>query len=343
MRFLRTAGAVIGAMAVTTALSADTVGGRPGLQGGEIGLTHGDGFTLTAEEVTTGGAVVDTYSSKSGTIKVIGRRGSSVSIVESTDPATGRRAASVRLSTSRPKTLTDADAYRRSGRSTVADLVALGMPRDQAVREFGDMDTIDGRVPSRAGLDGRMVASVSGAPPVTQLAPTVSGTTPYDTLCASLSYDGGKISGYGCSTLYLVAASGGDWWFDNKYKFSAHSSDGSIIRPQRLFEVGWSLAWATNNIVYDWEPESTINRSECGSVRFSLLAKGVTVSIDAPICPTKIGPWNLGSTRSGSLWQGVERGQAYEAAIGVQAVHSPPNAAASYNSPFKLVWGPIPP
>jgi hypothetical protein len=129
----------------------------------------------------------------------------------------------------------------------------------------------------------------------------------------------------------------------NKYKFSAHSSDGSIFRPQRLFEVGWGLSWATNNVVYDWEPDATVSRNDCGNVRFSLFAKGASVSIDAPICPSKISPWNIGSMHSGALWQGVERGQDYEAAIGVQAVHSPPSAAASYESPFKLVWGPFPP
>jgi hypothetical protein len=344
MRSSRVAGALIAAMVVATAIAADAVGGRS-VPPGEIRLVDGDDFALTGEEVISGGAVVDTYSSKTGTIKVIGGRGSSVGIVESIDPATRRRTASVQLSTSRPKTMSDAEAYRRSGRSTVADLVALGMPRDQAVREFGDMDTMNG-ASARSGADGRWsreVASLSAAPPMHQLAPAVSATTPYDTLCASLSYDGGKIIGYGCSTLYLVAASGGDWWFDNKYKFSAHSSDGSIYRPQRLFEVGWGLSWATNNVVYDWEPESTVNRSDCGSVRFSLFAKGASVSIDGQVCPSRIGPWNLGSAKSGSLWQGVERGQDYEAAIGVQAVHSPPNAAASYDSPFKLVWGPFPP
>jgi hypothetical protein len=338
MRRRRMAGAFVGALVVASGLTADALAGPSNRNG----LERGDGVVLTGEEVTTEGAVIDTYASRSGTVKVIGRRGSSVSVVESLDPGTGRRTASIRLAVSIPKTGADADAHRRSERSTVGDLVALGMPRDQAIREFGDMDA-----PSAprggAQVDGGLVASASATPPRNERAPSISGTTPYDTVCASLSYESGKITGYGCSTLYLVAASGGDWWFDSKYKFSAHSSDGSIFRPQRLFEVGWSLSWAANNIVYDWQPETTIKRNDCGTVGFSLFEKGVGVSVAAPICPSKIGPWNLGSTRSGSLWQGIEQGQAYEAAIGVQAVHSPPNAAASYESPFKLVWGPFPP
>lgn len=338
MRLGRMVGLVAAAVALATGTSAGALGRHPDEQG-QIRLTAGEGFRLEAEQVAQGGAVVDTYRSGTATVKVIGRPGSSVTIADTTDSVTGRRTASVRLSTSRPKTVADADAYRRSGRSTVADLVALGMPRDQAVREFGDMDTLG----PGAGVAGRRLASADLAFPQMQALTAVSSTTPYDTLCASLSYDGGKISGYGCSTLFLVAASGGDWWFDNKYKFSAHSTDGSIFRPQRLFEVGWSLSWAANNVVYDWEPDSTVNRNDCGTARFSLSAHGASVSIEAPICPTKISPWNLAGTRSGSLWQGIERGQDWEAAIGVQAVHSPPNAAASYESPFKLVWGPYPP
>jgi hypothetical protein len=333
MRFPGAAVALGGALVVATAAVADAADG-PRLELGQIRLTTGDGFVLAGEEVTTSGAVIDTYVSRAGRVKVIGRSGSTVNIVDSAESATGRRTASVRLSTTRPKSMADADAYRRSGRSAVADLVALGMPRDQAVRDFGEMDTL-----TESSLSGRSLATQ----PRTLSAPVASTTTPYDTLCASLSYERGKITGYGCSSLFLVAASGGDWWFNNKYKFTAHSSDGSIFRPQRLFEVGWGLSWSVNNVVYDWEPESTINRNDCGSVRLSLTAKGAGISIEAPICPSKISPWNLGATRSGALWQGVEKGQDYEAAIGIQAAHSPPNAAASYESPFKLVWGPFPP
>jgi hypothetical protein len=341
MRFPRTAGALVSALVVATAMAAEALG-VPSERGGQIRLTAGDGVVLAREQVTRSDAVIDTYVSRLGMVKVIGRPGSSITMQEAIDPATGRRTASLRFSASRPKTKSEADAYRRSGRSTVADLVALGMPYEQAVREFGDMDTLSGS-PSSARIGGRQVASVSATPPRGLPAQAVSATTPYDTLCASVSYDSGKINGYGCSTLYLVAASGGDWWFNNKYKFSVHSSDGSWIRPQRLFEVGWGLSWTTNNVVYDWEPDATVNRNDCGNVRLGLSAKGASITIEAPICPSRISPWNLGPTRSGSLWQGIEKGQDYEAAIGVQAVHSPPNAAASYDSPFKLVWGPYPP
>jgi hypothetical protein len=272
MRFLRTAGATVAAVAVATSMAGIVLGGPP-QRIGQIRLTAGDGVALADERMASGGAVIDTYVSRSGTVKVIGQQGSSINILESVDPQSGRRTASLRVSTSRPKTLADADAYRRSGRSTVSDLVALGMPRAQALREFGDMDVLSGGT-TGASIDGRQLASVSAAPPRNQLAPAVSATTPYDTLCANVSYDNGKISGYGCSTLYLVAASGADWWFDNKYKFSVRSSDGSIWRPQRLFEVGWSLSWSTNNVVYDWEPEATITRNDCGSLRLGLAAHG---------------------------------------------------------------------
>jgi hypothetical protein len=341
MPISRRTGAVAAAIVLAITVAGDAFGVPP-QRVGQIRLTADAGVRPADEQVASGGAVIDTYVSRSGTVKVIGRPGSSVSIQESLDAGTGRWTAALRFAATRPKTASDADAYRRSGRSTVGDLVALGMPRAQAEREFGDMDVLAaGR--SGASIDGRQIASLSAAPPRTQLAPAVSATTPYDTLCASISYDSGKITGYGCSTLYLVAASGGDWWFDNKYKFSVHSTDTSIWRPQRLFEVGWGLSWAANNVVYDWEPEATINRNDCGSLRLSILAKGATVMVEAPVCPSRLSPWNLASTKSGSMWSGIEKGQAYEAAIGVQAVHSPPNAPASYESPFMLTWGPFPP
>jgi hypothetical protein len=338
-------GRIVGAAGVSLALAGWLVAGTSGQSPpatGQIRLVTGDGFSLASEEVAPGGGVIDTYRSRDATIKVIGRAGSSLSITDRRDQASGRRSVDVELATTRPKTIAEARTYGRSGRSAVSDLVALGVPRAQAIRDFGDLDVMDS-ARGRTSLENRPVAGTSKLPPIAAPTLNVSATTPYDTQCASLSYDGGRIVGYGCSTLFLIAASGGDWWFNNKYKFSAHSTDGSIFRPQRLFEVGWGLGWSAGNIVYDWAPEATVTRNECGSVSFSLFAKGFGISIDAPICPTKISPWNLSSVRSGSLWQGIERGQDYEAAIGVQAVHSPPNAAASYNSPFKLVWGPFPP
>ncbi|HYN63946.1 MAG TPA: hypothetical protein VES36_05025, partial [Candidatus Limnocylindrales bacterium] len=48
------------------------------------------------------------------------------------------------MSTSRPKTARDATAYRDSGRSVIGDLVALGMPRAEAERDFGGLATLAG-------------------------------------------------------------------------------------------------------------------------------------------------------------------------------------------------------
>jgi hypothetical protein len=333
-----------GAVLVVTGLwPIGSVQGASPVLNPQIALVGGSGFTRASERVLSSGAVIDTFSSGDGTIKVIGRPGSSVRVSQTTYEKSKQTAVSVELSTARPKTVRDAGAYARSGRSAVSDLIALGMNPKDAQREFGDMDAMD---PAAGSLAGR-VASTSAVAPMQRAVAglTVSTTTPYDTQCASVSYQNGEITGYGCSTLYLVAASGGDWWFNNKYKFSAHGTAGNNLGcvltalgcPWRVVEAGWSIHWAANNVVYDWDPASAINKGSCSNTTISAGYKGFGISISSTICPSRLQPWNLNATTSGAEWVGFEHGTDYEASIGLQALHSPPNAAASYSSPFSLL------
>jgi hypothetical protein len=307
----------------------------------QVRLDDADGFVAVAEEVTPAGAVIDTFRSGDVTLKVIGSPGSAVK-AQRAEGKGDREGISLELSTSRPKKLGDVDAYARSGRTVVGDLVALGMPADEARAQFGDMEVAD---PAAAAATRRLASSVLDPETFAAIAaPTPSSTKPYDTQCASVSYQNGIIEGYGCSTIYLVAASGGDWWFNNKYKFSARSNDGSFYLcipgtcPWRLYEVGWSIAWSTNNIVYDWEPSATVDQGGCSPVTLGATYHGFGISISGTICPRKMQPWNLSGRKSGAEWLGLEQGTAWEATIGIQAVHSPPNAAASYSSPLTLSW-----
>ncbi len=322
--------------------AAATLGAPPALAPQIKLLSPTGGFVPVAEAVTREGAVIDTFRSGEVTFRVLGSPGSSVTAVRTGDPSTGRAGVAIELATTRPKRLDDAGAYARSGRTVVGDLVALGMPEDEARRQFGDMDTLD----AEAAREARLLASTSLDAETMALlsAPTPSSTTPYDTQCASVSYQNGLIEGFGCSTLYLVAAANGDWWFNNKYKFSARSKDPTNwfcfpgTCPWRLVVVGWSLGWATNNVVYDWDPSATLNQKECTSISIGGSFHGAGISISGTICPDVLQPWNLSARRSGAEWRGVERGTAWEAAIGIQALHSPPNAAVSYSSPFELIW-----
>ena len=63
------------------------------------------------------------------------------------------------------------------------------------------------------------------------------------------------------------------------------------------------------------------------------------ISISAQICPNSIGPWApITGTQSGAVWNGLESGTAFEAAIGTQELHSPPAAATTHNSTYTITW-----
>ncbi|NJD28942.1 MAG: hypothetical protein FIA92_11670 [Chloroflexi bacterium] len=301
-----------------------------------------NGFVPVGEVVTRHGAVIDTFRNGAITLRVIGSPGATVRIERVAEATDGKAGLAIELAAKRPKNPDDAGAYARSGRSVVADLVALGMPEEDARREFGDMETLDPETAAQA----RLVASTAmdDATLAAELAVSTSSTIPYDTQCASISYEGGLIEGYGCSTIFRVAASGTDWWFNNKYKFSARSKDPTAFWclvgtcPWRLAQVGWSLGWSKNNVLYDWEPVSTNKARECTSMTFSASFRGVGISISGNVCPEVIQPWDMGSRRSGAEWQGLEKGTAWEAAFGIQAIHSPPSAGGGYSSRFGLVY-----
>jgi len=300
-------------------------------------LVNADGFEPVSEEVIAANTVVDTFKSADSTMRLLGRPGSIASI--SVDPANSNTAhdLEVRLSASRPKTAADARAYADSGRTVVGDLVALGMPRREAERQFGDMETLDGHNPYLAGARRAAVARPrsGSSSPAAPTAAAASGTTPYDVLCVDINAHGGRIVGRGCSTLFLVVQNGTDWWFNNKYKLSVHSTDTSFPFPLRLTLAAWDIRWAGGNVVYDWDPTSEVPVGSCTTVTASISDKG-GISISGTVCPNVLDVWTLSGTRSGAQWTGTERGTQWEVALGVQAVHSPPGAPASYASTLGL-------
>jgi hypothetical protein len=313
------------------------LGASPSATRTSITLINADGFEPVSEEVIAANTVVDTFKSADSTIRLIGRPGSAASISMGPAATDTARNLQVRLSASRPKTASDARAYADSGRSVVRDLVALGMPRDQAEREFGDMETADGHNPylaeARDGVAG--AGPRAGSSPARLTSLTASATTPYDVVCADINAHGGRIVGRGCSTLFLVVQNGSDWWFNNKYKLSVHSTDTSFPYPLRLILAAWEIRWAGGNVVYDWDPTSEVPVGSCTTVTASISDKG-GISVSGTVCPNVLDVWTLSSTRSGAQWTGTERGTQWEVALGVQAVHSPPGAPASYASTLGL-------
>lgn len=256
---------------------------------------------------------VATLRSETATVRIVARPGSSVAIQDVAPAQGGRGTLRMSMRTTRPKSARDATAYRDSGRSVIGDLVALGMPRAEAVRQFGDLAT---------------------APTMAQGA----AVTPYDAQCASINVAEGKITGYGCATFYLVRQNGSDWWLTTKMKVSAHSSDTSWFSPKRLTQLGWRVTWAGGNALYDWDPYSTRPVGSCLTLTVKSSSPFAEVAVQGNICPDSLGPWATTASRSGGIWNGMERGTDWEGALATQAIHSPPGAPVAYQSAWTLSY-----
>jgi hypothetical protein len=271
------------------------------------------------DPITVDGAGIATIRSAGATVRVVATPGSGVSLSSSPSTNGGQRTLSMSMSTRRPKTSRDATAYRDSGRSVVGDLVALGMPRVDAKREFGDLRTMP--------ADNAAQTSMSTA-----------AVTPYDTQCASINVAEGKITGYGCATFFLVHQDGTDWWLTTKMKVSAHSNDQSWFSPKRLTQLGWRASWGSGNILYDWDPYSTRPVGSCLTMTVKSSSPWADVSVQGTVCPDSLGPWAVTTARSGGIWDGRERGTDYEGALATQAVHSPPGVPLTYQSAWTLSY-----
>jgi hypothetical protein len=316
--------------------------GASDVPGRLIRLADGGGFRLVSERLLPNGAAVATFRAGEVTVSVIGRPGSSASI-RLPDSASALAAGTLRasLSTTRPKTAKDATAYRDSGRTVISDLVALGMPRRDAERQFGDLATLD--ADGDADLVARKAVTLASAPAAPAVAaPTraapAAASTPYDAQCAAINVADGKITGYGCTTLFLVHRDGNDWWLTTKMKVSAHSSDESWFSPKRLTQLGWRLSWSAGNVLYDWDPYQTRAIGSCLTMTVKSSSPWAEVSVQGTVCPDSLGPWSVTTARSGGIWNGMEDGTEYEGALATQAVHSPPGVPVSFQSAWTLSY-----
>jgi hypothetical protein len=304
-----------------------------------VALVLANGFAAAGQRVTQGGAALATVRSADATVAVVARPGSSLSVASNAPKGNRPGTFTISMSTTRPKTARDATAYRDSGRTVIGDLVALGMPRADAEREFGGMATMDGD----AAVVSRQLITFADAPlgadaEVARRASSTTAVTPYDAQCASINVTEGKITGYGCSTFYLVHQDGDDWWLTTKMKVSAHSSDDSWFSPKRLTQLGWRASWGAGNVLYDWDPYSTRPVGSCLTMTVKSSSPWADVSVQGTVCPDSLGPWTVTTARSGGIWNGMEHGTDYEGALATQAVHSPPGVALAYQSAWTLSY-----
>ena len=285
--------------------------------------TGAAGVAPVTVRTLSNGAVISSLQVGDAAVTFIGEAGSSVAATA----VKGSVQAFIR--TTRSKSPRDAIAYRDAGRSVIGDLVALGMPREEAERQFGDMSTLDGD----GVVSGQRVRLRS-----TAASRTVGGSTPYDTQCAAINVADGKITGYGCSTFFLVHQEGDDWWLTTKMKISAHSNDESWFAPKRLTQLGWRVSWSAGNVLHDWDPYQTRAIGSCLTLTVKSSSPWADVSVQGTVCPDSLGPWSVTTARSGGIWNGMERGTDYEGALATQAVHSPPGAPLSYQSAWTLSY-----
>src|SRR5688500_540986 len=150
-----------------------------GLAGASSGVT---GIAPVTVRTLPNGAAISSVQAGDVSVTFIVRAGSSVSATS----VDGSVQASMR--TTRPKSMRDASAYREAGRSVIGDLVALGMPRGEAERQFGDMATLDGAGDGADVVSRQLVRLRS-----TAAALAAGASTPYDTQCAAINVAEGKI------------------------------------------------------------------------------------------------------------------------------------------------------
>jgi hypothetical protein len=307
----------------------------PAAANASVKVSGNGNFHLEREENLRDGRVVGHFRSPEGTVDTIGRPGMNVTInvTDTTSAAEpNKRHGSIEISFQSPDVDKSAPGAAEShAPSAVASLIALGVDPAIAKRDFAAFDSPQ---PSAKAITATL-ASVRT--PSTQPTPTkdVSSTVPWDIQCANLSYASGKITGRGCSSLYLISASGTDYWFQSKYQITASSSDTSLF-PVRVKGLGWRLQWAsTNNNVYEWEPHTTTYGTDaCNSVWFNAEVIGISIAL----CRVKEIPWSVSQVSSGALWSGTEKDTDPVGAGGVQSNHNPPSASTSHSSTFSLSW-----
>ena len=329
--------------------------------------------TSTAGRVAQGGAgpgyARATMSTGSGhRISVSGPRGSTA-VITQTRSADGRDgAAELVIRTPDVKALgadpaATARAYRDSGRSVVVEAMAAGIPYEQAVAEFGDMDPDS--VPTKGealavlapvGVTTPMGASVSPslrqartAPGVT-VAPSILKTggrpAPYDSACADIYFNARQYS-HACDVRYLDYARNGQWYLSHKMKVSAaYDSFWSALNSASVSVVygsggrgngGKGTFWA------DFDPYSREPIGRCGTWTAGVQdpKTGANISYSGTVCPSSIGPvWSARAQGTykgyGATWHGLSSSAKGAVAAGV--VNNPPGSTASRTVRTRFSW-----
>ena len=311
-------------------------------------------------------AVVSTGSGHR--ISVSGPRGSTA-VITQTRSADGRDgAAELVIRTPDVKALgadpaATARAYRDSGRSVVVEAMAAGIPYEQAVAEFGDMDpdpvpTRDEALAVLAPVGATSAAGASVSPPPRQ-APTASALTvapsilktggrpaPYDSACADIYFSARQYS-HACDVRYLDYARNGQWYLSHKMKVSAaYDSFWSALNSASVSVVygsGGRGNGGKGSIWADFDPYSRepIGRCSTWTAGVQDPKTGANIAYSGTVCPSSIGP--VWSTRAqgtykgyGATWHGLSSSAKGAVAAGV--VNNPSGSTASRTVRTRFSW-----
>ena len=273
-----------------------------------VGDSHG--LVFTSESSTGHGTIVDTFSSPNGTLKVVGTPGVKVSVAIQPDIVLPDGHHGFMLSS-------EEDIHAPSKvRSVVDDLVDLGIPPAQALKEAGQNAT------------------------TTTVTPMASHLQQWSGVCYDYSQysSDGHFWSHGCGYSYIDwhdPANSAHWGLSSNYLISA-KNNWSDLRG-----VYWRMQWPSGNMITDWEPYTTTYTSgSCGSKTFSVDLKitvppldlGIAESYTQDLCPNWYGPWQPNgapSTSSGAGWHGDVAHGIVMGAKGAQSIDNPADVWAS--------------
>jgi hypothetical protein len=263
-----------------------------------------------------------------------------------------------------------AEAYAASGRSVVVEAMNAGIPYEQAVAEFGDMDPAS--VPTKARALAVLGATApprgSAAPggetapddpgasrpashaTPTRVAPSILKTggrpAPYDSACADIYYSRGQYS-HACDVRYLDYAKNGQWYLSHKMKVSAaYDSFWSALTSANVYVVygkGGTANGGKGTMWADFDPYTTERVGRCGTWTAGVQdpRTGANIAYSGTICPSSIGPvWAARAESTykgyGAIWRG--RSSSAKGAVAAGVVNNPPGSTASRSVRTHFGW-----
>jgi hypothetical protein len=254
-----------------------------------------------------------------------------------------------------------AEAYTASGRSVVVEAMAAGIPYEQAVAEFGDMDPES--VPTKASA----LAVLGAVAPPTELAtsgasrPATRATLsrvaagivktggapkPYDSACADIYYSREQYS-HACDVRYLDYAKDGQWYLSHKMKVSAaYDSFWSALTSANVYVVygtGGSRNGGKGTLWADFDPYTTESVGRCGTWTAGVQdpKTGANIAYAGTICPSSIGPvWTARAQGTykgyGAIWRG--RSSSAKGAVAAGVVNNPRGSTVSRSVRTHFSW-----